>query len=488
MSDFNSSLPIRTENNGDVAAIMVDGTITSQKASVDSHGSQQAVIADSSGNKVTSQVNGSQQALDVGVNVGGVQIDPRAIRALTSSDVVTANIKDSAGASITLGSHVIASSLPVAIASDQIVNTQDAADGSASGGTAGTKSSLGGAVYNSSAPVLTTGQQAALQSDSSGNLKVNISASSGSLSVTQGTSPWVTSDQADGAIANGSAGSKSSLAGGIYLSAAPTLTTGNQNALLLDVAGNLKVDLATALPAGSNAIGSITNTSFIATQATAANLNATVVGTGTFATQVTSLPSIPAGSNLIGAVNVDIGGTPLAFGQTTMSASIPVTIASNQSNLNVVVASALPAGTNLIGAVNLDIGGSAVSASNPVPVSFSPAPLGTSVNNYNTASAIAANATSNHDYAITSSKTFNGKKIHASSSGMMKIEVQISPDGTTFSSIFVAFNSTASLNIDIDLDELVFLESGTGSKIRVIRTNRDKQAQDVYSTICGQEI
>ena len=40
-----------------------------------------------------------------------------------------------------------------------------------------------------------------------------------------------------------------------------------------------------ALPAGSNTIGAISNTSFAATQATAANLNATVVGTGTFATQ-----------------------------------------------------------------------------------------------------------------------------------------------------------------------------------------------------------
>jgi hypothetical protein len=39
------------------------------------------------------------------------------------------------------------------------------------------------------------------------------------------------------------------------------------------------------LNAGANAIGSITNTSFAATQATAANLNATVVGTGTFAVQ-----------------------------------------------------------------------------------------------------------------------------------------------------------------------------------------------------------
>lgn len=53
----------------------------------------------------------------------------------------------------------------------------------------------------------------------------------------------------------------------------------------------------TGLVAGSAAIGSITNTSFIVTQATAANLNATIVGTGTFAAQVT------------GSVTANIGTT-----------------------------------------------------------------------------------------------------------------------------------------------------------------------------------
>lgn len=47
----------------------------------------------------------------------------------------------------------------------------NASDGSSTGGTAGTKSSLAGGIYNSSAPTLTTGQQAGLQLDSSGNLK-----------------------------------------------------------------------------------------------------------------------------------------------------------------------------------------------------------------------------------------------------------------------------------------------------------------------------
>lgn len=49
----------------------------------------------------------------------------------------------------------------------------DSSDGTVSPGTAAAKSSLGGMVYNTSAPTPTNGQQLALQSDASGNLKVN---------------------------------------------------------------------------------------------------------------------------------------------------------------------------------------------------------------------------------------------------------------------------------------------------------------------------
>jgi hypothetical protein len=92
MSDFNSSLPVRTENNGDVAIKIVDGTITSQTATVDSSGRVHVLadIRDGAGTGLTSQANGTQRALDVGINVAGVQIDPRSIRALTASDIVTA--------------------------------------------------------------------------------------------------------------------------------------------------------------------------------------------------------------------------------------------------------------------------------------------------------------------------------------------------------------------------------------------------------------
>lgn len=91
MADFDSSLPVRTQTNGDVAVKVVDGTLTSQALSIDASGKVFAKLNDGAGNNITSQANGAQQALDVGINVAGVQIDPRQIRALTLADVVTAN-------------------------------------------------------------------------------------------------------------------------------------------------------------------------------------------------------------------------------------------------------------------------------------------------------------------------------------------------------------------------------------------------------------
>ena len=68
---------------------------------------------------------------------------------------------------------------------------KDYSNGPVSPGTAALASSLVGGQYNSSLPTLTTGQQASIQIDSSGRLLVNIVNTS--LSVTQGTSPWVVS-------------------------------------------------------------------------------------------------------------------------------------------------------------------------------------------------------------------------------------------------------------------------------------------------------
>lgn len=351
MADYNSSLPVRTENNGDIVAKIADGTTPSQQLSVDASGRIIVKLDDGSGNLITSQASGGQRALDVGLNVAGVQIDPRQIRALTSADVVTAN-----------------QGAPNTNANAWFVHLTDG-----------------------------TNNVSAL---STGELKVSVTqalpAGSNTIgAVNQGTSPWITSDLADGSVTGGTAGTKSLLAGGQYNSSLPTLTTGQQAALQTDSNGRL----------------------------------------------------------LIGSI-----------------------------------ASALPAGTNLLGAVNLDIGGSSVSNTNPVPVYLASTSGGTQINKYNTTAAVAAAATTNHDYSVTSSKTFTGRKVWASASGKIRADVIASPDGTTFTNVvWTAFNSTAAPNITIDLDNLSFQDTGAGAKVRVIITNLDKAAMDVYSTISGTE-
>lgn len=89
MADSQNSLPVRTENNADVKAAIVDATLTNQSLAIDAQGKVSVKLNDGSGLEITSQANGSQQALDVGINVAGVQVDPRSIRALTDADIVT---------------------------------------------------------------------------------------------------------------------------------------------------------------------------------------------------------------------------------------------------------------------------------------------------------------------------------------------------------------------------------------------------------------
>jgi len=88
ISATEDNIAIRNSDNNNELLINPDGSINVTSTVV---GSPNVNLHDGTANAITSQVNGAQRALDVGINVAGVQVDPRAIRALTSSDVVTAN-------------------------------------------------------------------------------------------------------------------------------------------------------------------------------------------------------------------------------------------------------------------------------------------------------------------------------------------------------------------------------------------------------------
>lgn len=156
---------------------------------------------DGVGNAITSQANGSQRPLDVGVNVSGVQVDPRAIRALTSADVVSA------------AQSGVWTVQPGNTQNTTAWLTQDSSDGPVTPGTAASKSSLSGGQYNSTLPTLSNAQQSALQLDVNGKLLVQWGVAD-KTSFTYGTSIQQP-------------------IGGVYQDSAPTLTAGQEGAVRL---------------------------------------------------------------------------------------------------------------------------------------------------------------------------------------------------------------------------------------------------------------
>lgn len=130
----------------------------------------------------------------------------------------------------------------------------------------------------------------------------------------------------------------------------------------------------------------------------------------------------------------------------------------------------------------------AVNTDGSINVVIADATPGTAINNYNTVAAVAAAATSNHDYTVTAAKTFYLNQVEATASGKVKIEVQIETAAAsgTFNTRFVQFNSTADTNMTIHLENPITVAAGV--RVRVIRTNKDNQAQDLYSTISGYEL
>ncbi|NJO48137.1 MAG: hypothetical protein HC840_00315 [Leptolyngbyaceae cyanobacterium RM2_2_4] len=365
MADINSGLPVRTQLPGQVAyddliVKIGDGTTPSQLLGVDSAGLIGSKLYDGAGSAITSQANGAQQALDVGINVAGVQIDPRQIRALTNADVVTAE---------------------------------------------------------------------------------------------QGTSPWVTS------VNN--------------LPATVDTDYGVVGASTIRTAAQIGNDAgAAAFDFGASDAQTLRVAALLGNATGSADFNFGTVGAQT----VRAAAQI---GNATGAADFNFG----AVGAQTLRAAAQIGNATGAADFN----NGATGAQTLRVAANLAVAGADVSATNPVPVTISADLAGTEINNYNTASAVAAGASSNHDYTVTALNTLLLTQIEASGSGRAKIEVQIETGVASgvFNTRFVQFSSTAETNMSIHLKAPISVAAGV--RVRVIRTNRDNQAQDLYSTISGQE-
>lgn len=141
----------------------------------------------------------------------------------------------------------------------------------------------------------------------------------------------------------------------------------------------------------------------------------------------------------------------------------------------------LSASSDSVAAHLFDEAGNAFSLTNPLPVELVSDQSGDEVVSYNTSASVASDASVNHDYTVTAAKTFLGDTAWVSGSGKLKVELLV--NGATK---YVGFNSTSNPNIEIPLNKI--LKGAATQVIRMTITNRDNQAQDVYSTLSGLEV
>ena len=136
-----------------------------------------------------------------------------------------------------------------------------------------------------------------------------------------------------------------------------------------------------------------------------------------------------------------------------------------------------------------DENGNPYSGTNPMPVTFEQSE-GTEIHDFDQAVAIAKDASSNHDYSVADTNVLLLREILCSASGKARFELQIG-DGAvseTFTTKAVVFNSTANPNAPIVFtDPIVVTGTANTTTVRVVKTNLDNQAQDLYSTIVGVE-
>ena len=620
MSDFNSSLPVRTQNNGDVVAFLADATTPSQLLAISSAGHISSNLFDGTGNPIASEAISGSNWLQVVMPSAG----PAAPGTASTYADLVAGIYNSTPPTLTNGQQsalqldsagrllvdaaivfpydenygtVGATTLRTAA---QIGNATGAADFGAGATGAqtlrvsanqGAKAALSGAwpmeiTDGTNGPVAVTppstaataiepalvvamspssplpagtnvigavtqsggpwtsniteigGSALALgQTTMSASIPVTIASNqtplpvtqSGSwtVAVTQSTSPWIVQDTSDGSVTGGTAGTTSMLGGGIYHSAAPTLTNGQQAALQLDAAGRLLVDAAIVFPYDENygTVGATTlrTAAQIGNATGAADFNAGATGAQTLRVsanqgapntianawpmeltngtnvasvsaggelQVTVATALPAGSNNIGSVNQ--GTSPWVVTSNNFPTTVDTnygTVGANTIRTAAQIGNATGAADfgngatdaqTLRVAANLAVAGADVTSTNPVPVSIVSTTAGTAIQNYNTHVNLAAGASTTFTYTVAAGHTFNLERVWSSASG--KIKALVTNTGAT---IFVGFNSTANPNIDMTV--VVPPLIAAGNTVTVTITNNDLTAFDVYCTIEGNQ-
>lgn len=176
------------------------------------------------------------------------------------------------------------------------------------------------------------------------------------------------------------------------------------------------------------------------------------------------------------AVNIQDGGNSITVDGTVAVSSVGGTVTVAATDLDIRDL------TLAQDAVKVSGNSSANSQTNPIFVQMVMNAQTGEFHNYNTASAVAADATSNHDYTVTSTAKLT--KITVASSGACKFEIQTGPVAS-LATVRVGFIPHHGGCVEYTFNPAKEVPNTSTGTIRIIRTNRENQAQDLYSSIEG---
>lgn len=131
--------------------------------------------------------------------------------------------------------------------------------------------------------------------------------------------------------------------------------------------------------------------------------------------------------------------------------------------------------------------GDSITPANPLSVSIEDS-LGDEISDPATGANVVKDGTSTHNYTVTALKEFRDLSVECSSSGLAKFElsVETAPASGIFTRVDTKFNSVADPNVRLGLKRPRPVDAGV--IIRVVKTNLDNGATDLYSTINGLEV
>jgi hypothetical protein len=224
----------------------------------------------------------------------------------------------------------------------------------------------------------------------------------------------------------------------------------------------------------------------------------------------------PLQVNAIGALYVAVDGT-VTIGDGGGSITVDGTVAATQSGVwDIGTVTTVTTVTSITNDVNIADGGNSITVdasqldvddlnltddavrvsgnssanteTNPIFVKNVETVLsGEEVHDYDTAAAVASDATSNHDYAVAGT-TFMLTSVIVSGSGNIKFEIQTGPVAS-LATVAVGFLTGRQGDTkQINFSPAVEVPATSTGTIRVIRTNRQGSATDVYSTIIGNDV